>query len=330
MPLPSRSLPSSLALSFLAFSMAAGQANYKGFGQRSAAQAALPAHGPASTRLNPAAAAEGRLAAVHLAALGTQAGKGPAPFYQATVALPLGEAFPFSLSAGLGGFSMGEQVDNSTASYAEDVITPTLALSLCREEAGIALAAVGLSLPIYTFNAFNVVKSHAVGMDLGVLAAFRMGGSTLRLGAAWQHLLAPEMKLPDRGTYEIPGQILYAAGWSSPGNLLSTRWEWYTELATDREAVNVERFGLGGWEIEACPIPGASWLGLKYERVRLGSLNSFGLLFHPTFDRFGPRFEAAFGHDELGHPESLDWLLGEAVEEGRGLHLALTLGLEIH
>jgi hypothetical protein len=317
---------------------ALAQVSYKDVGRLADAQRVLPATGPGSALINPAALSETRLAFAQAGAIRIRSSLAPAipllwedqrDFLQLAATMPPAvlPGLPVAFSAGFAWTAEGSRIDGSNAIYEESLIQPGVAFTFPADRDADRSVAIGAAYPVYTINAFGAVESRAHGMNLGILGSASPGGHRVRAGFAWHHLVRPEVRLPDgRGHYALPRRMHLSAAWSSPSETFRVHWEAYLRGANDdgEGPVQDDRLGVDNWELEYRPFP---WLGFKLEKVWVGGLSSLGILLRPRLGGAETLVEMNFSHDKMAaHPE---FLFGPSQEEGRGLVQGLTLSVGI-
>lgn len=218
--------------------------------------------------VNPASIAENDQIEVAVGLFQTISGKAGQEFISAV------HPFDYNHSIGLSVFENGSDIDGSPASYIENAYSLGYAYRL-----GFFMPnwlanklAVGVSLTMIQFNAFNAIKSFGWGGDLGLsynpFSTSRYGH--LQIGLSVQNVLQPHVQLPEDkgGFYKIPRNLNASLFWRGFNNRL--------ELAGSGSMIDISHDpaeGTGGSEV--VPSVRATYylsplLGLKLKWTKLG------------------------------------------------------------
>jgi hypothetical protein len=262
----------------------------------------------------------------HLGISSAVSGKGSFLCWQLAGALAEARTgLPVGIAAGFGGWSNNSVIDGSNAVYEESLIFPGLAVAWRPGFAGLASLSLGAAIPIHKYNAFGAVESRSNALDLGLLAGFSPGGSSLQAGFAYHNVLRPEVRFPDgRGVYKIGEWASISLAWVPPGRWARLHWEWHLpDVRREKLLLHFQEVEVNAWELEWRPRP---MVGLKFERTRSGGQSSWGLILRPEQAPLKALYlEVNAGHDRF-RPSAPAWLFGKAPDEGRGASIGLSLG----
>ena len=325
--MPAKFLPIALRLALLPV-LASAQVTFHETGSISNSQSVLPSEGPAAARFNPAALADVHLASLTYGfALSTRGEYLPISL-QLAAGMPWDWLhWPVAVAVGLGYYSNDDYFDESNEILEESEWDPSLAIAFPANPQAPLRIAAGIASTQITYNSFGAMRTNAVGTDAGLMGTATGERGRFGVGWAYHHMQSPHIRLPDEGSYTIPGWQEWSANWNSPARKVSLHMSlYYNDSPDPAEGPSHEpRLGMNGWDAEVRPLP---WFAIKLERTRLVPLSSLGLVLYPSVAKapVDVRFELNVGHSSydpavllLGSKpldEDLGWILGASLSVG--------------